>query len=78
MSNPLHRAGLAVAELSACDAASGTTITESGSDSRQVTVVGSGQVQGTPDMLTAGVKDARARAFNDAKDRAQQYAQLSV
>ena len=41
-------------------------------------MVGSGQVQGTPDMLTAGVKDARARAFNDPKDRAPQYAELSA
>jgi uncharacterized protein YggE len=47
-------AGVAVAGLSACDAASGPTPgTPDGT--RQVTVVGEGQVQGTPDTLTANV-----------------------
>ncbi|OMB96423.1 hypothetical protein A5733_11745 [Mycobacterium sp. NS-7484] len=48
----LAAAGLIVLSLSACDAqpAGG-----SGGDPRQVTVVGSGQVQGVPDTLTADV-----------------------
>src|SRR6267378_3890384 len=159
----LAAAGLTAAGLSACDSSSGPTGT-SDRATRQVTVVGAGQVQGTPDRLTVNasiefvapdvtgamnqtsdrqqavikalvdsgidaaaiigyrasnsidvkirkldtasqalslivstggdatrinsvnysieddsqlVKDARARAFNDAKDRAGQYAQLS-
>jgi uncharacterized protein len=151
----LAAAGLIALALSGCDSQSGPSPT-AGSDARQVTVVGEGQVQGTPDTLTANVsiqfsapdvtgamnqtserqqavidalvdagverkdisttqvslqpqysgdanntivgylasnsidvkiraldsasqlvKDARARAFEDAKDRAQQYAQLS-
>ncbi|UXA13056.1 SIMPL domain-containing protein [Mycobacterium sp. SMC-8] len=43
--------GLAAAGLTACDAQSSTSL-EPGADSRQVTVVGSGEVQGTPDTLT--------------------------
>lgn len=43
--------GLLVAGLSACDAQSGPTL-EPSSDTRQVTVVGEGQVEGTPDTLT--------------------------
>jgi uncharacterized protein YggE len=50
----LAAVGLVAAGLSACDASSGPTITP-GANSRQVTVVGSGQVQGTPDTLTANV-----------------------
>jgi len=47
-------AGVAVTGLSACDATSGpTTTTPEGT--RQVTVVGEGQVQGAPDTLTANV-----------------------
>lgn len=46
--------GLAVAGLSACDATSGPTPGTS-DGTRQVTVVGEGQVQGTPDTLTANV-----------------------
>jgi uncharacterized protein len=42
--------GLAVAVLSGCDSAGPV-----GENPRQVTVVGSGQVQGVPDMLTADV-----------------------
>jgi uncharacterized protein YggE len=43
--------GLVVATLSACDSAQGPI----GSNPRQVTVVGSGKVQGVPDTLTADV-----------------------
>ncbi len=54
----LAAAGLAVLGLSACDAASssssGPSITPDAS-TRQVTVVGSGEVQGTPDTLTVNV-----------------------
>src|SRR6478609_8648919 len=142
----LAAAALAAVGISACDSSSGPTGTAD-KETRQVTVVGAGQVQGAPDTLTVNasiefvapdvsgamnqtsdrqkavidalvgfgidredisttqvslqpqfaggdatrinsvnysieddsqlVKDARARAFNDAKDRAQQYAQLS-
>jgi uncharacterized protein YggE len=50
----LAAAGLAVAGLSACDASSGPTL-QPNAYTRQVTVVGAGQVQGTPDTLTANV-----------------------
>ena len=40
--------------VTGCDSSSGPTH-EPGKDSRQVTVVGSGKVQGTPDTLTANV-----------------------
>lgn len=44
-------AGMTAAALTGCDAQSTPTL-EPSSDSRQVTVVGEGQVQGTPDTLT--------------------------
>ena len=44
-------AGVIAATLAGCDSQSGPTLTP-GSDSRQVTVVGAGEVQGTPDTLT--------------------------
>lgn len=44
-------AAITVAASAACDAQSGPTL-EPSSDTRQVTVVGSGEVQGTPDTLT--------------------------
>src|SRR5258705_6552603 len=47
----LAAAGLAVAALSGCDSSSGPT-TSADKDTRQVTVVGAGEVQGTPDTLT--------------------------
>jgi uncharacterized protein YggE len=50
----LAAAGLTAAGLTACDASSGPTV-EPKTDTRQVTVVGAGQVQGTPDTLTANV-----------------------
>ena len=50
----LAAAGLAAVGLSACDSSSGPTSAPGapGANSRQVTVVGAGQVQGTPDTLT--------------------------
>ena len=47
----LAAAGLAVAALSGCDASSGPTASAD-NETRQVTVVGAGEVQGTPDTLT--------------------------
>jgi uncharacterized protein len=50
----LAAAGLTTATLSACDSSSGPS-QDGGKDGRQVTVVGTGQVKGTPDTLTANV-----------------------
>jgi len=47
----LAAAGLAAVGLSACDSSSGPT-GAADEDTRQVTVVGAGKVQGTPDTLT--------------------------
>jgi uncharacterized protein len=64
--------GLIVGVLSACDSHSGRV----GDNPRQVTVVGSGQVQGVPDTLTADVgiqfiaPDVTA-AMNQTNDRQQ-------
>jgi uncharacterized protein len=72
-------AGLATLGLSGCDAksSSGPSIIPTASpDTRQVTVVGSGEVQGTPDTLTANVSiqasapDVTA-AMNQTSDRMQ-------
>ncbi len=49
---PLAAAGAAIAALAGCDSNSSTA---PGANPRQVTVVGSGQVQGVPDTLTANV-----------------------
>jgi uncharacterized protein len=73
----LSAAGLVVAGLSGCDAtsSSGPSITPD-PDSRQVTVVGSGEVQGTPDTLNANVSiefnapDVTS-AMNQTSDRQQ-------
>jgi uncharacterized protein len=46
----LAAAGLTAAGLSACDVSSGPALTPE-ADMRQVTVLGSGEVQGTPDTL---------------------------
>ncbi len=68
-------AGLTAAGLTACDAQSGPTL-EPSSDTRQVTVVGEGQVQGTPDTLTINASmeflgpDATA-AMNQTNERQQ-------
>ncbi|MGH3677821.1 MAG: SIMPL domain-containing protein [Mycobacterium sp.] len=51
----LAAAGLAAVALSACDASSGPIGAAPDADTRQVTVVGTGEVQGTPDTLTANV-----------------------
>jgi uncharacterized protein YggE len=47
----LAAAGLTAVGLSGCDSSSGPT-TSADKDTRQVTVVGAGEVQGTPDTLT--------------------------
>jgi len=72
-------AGLATLGLSGCDAKSSSgpsIIPTASSDTRQVTVIGSGEVQGTPDTLTANVSiqanapDVTA-AMNQTSDRTQ-------
>ncbi len=71
----LAAAGLAVAALSGCDASSGPTASAD-KDTRQVTVVGAGEVQGTPDTLTINASmefiapDATG-AMNQTSDRQQ-------
>ncbi len=67
-------AGVAIAALAGCDSHSSTPAL--GANPRQVTVVGSGQVQGVPDTLTANVgieftaPDVTA-AMNQTNDRQQ-------
>jgi uncharacterized protein len=51
----LAAAGLAAAALSACDATSGPIGDAPDTATRQVTVIGTGEVQGAPDTLTANV-----------------------
>ena len=70
----LAAAGLAAA-LSACDASSGPTSTAE-ADVRQVTVVGSGEVQGTPDTLNVNasiefIAPDVTGAMNQTSDRQQ-------
>jgi uncharacterized protein YggE len=68
-------AGIAAAALTACDAQPGPTLTPD-ADTRQVTVVGAGQVQGTPDTLTVNASmeflaaDATG-AMNQTNERQQ-------
>lgn len=68
-------AGITAAGLTACDAQSAPTL-EPSADTRQVTVVGEGQVQGTPDTLTVNASmefqgaDATA-AMNQTNARQQ-------
>jgi uncharacterized protein len=67
-------AALAVAATSSCD--SHPSPPPPGANPRQVTVVGSGQVQGVPDTLTAGVGIEAAApdattAMNQTNDRQQ-------
>ncbi len=69
----LAAAGLAVATLSACDKHS---TAPPGANPRQVTVIGSGQVQGVPDTLTADVAieftaPDVTTAMNQTNDRQQ-------
>jgi uncharacterized protein len=75
----LVAAGLAVTGLAACDAKSSgpsSMIPTADPDTRQVTVVGNGKVQGTPDTLTANVSieavapDVTA-AMNQTSERMQ-------
>jgi uncharacterized protein YggE len=47
----LAAAGLAAVGVSACDASSGPVLTPEGEAQHVVTVIGSGEVQGTPDTL---------------------------
>jgi uncharacterized protein YggE len=82
LANPLivlAAAGMVVAGLAGCDATSksGPSIVPTADpDTRQVTVVGSGEVQGTPDTLNANVSiEATApdvtAAMNQTSDRMQ-------
>jgi uncharacterized protein YggE len=60
----LAAAGLVAAGLAGCDATSksGPSIVPTAApDTRQVTVVGSGEVQGTPDTLNANVRSSSPR-----------------
>jgi uncharacterized protein len=71
----LAAAGLAAVGLSACDSSSGPTGT-SVNETRQVTVVGAGQVQGTPDTLTVNasiefVAPDVSGAMNQTSERQQ-------
>jgi uncharacterized protein YggE len=71
----LAAAGLATVGISACDSSSGPTGTAD-KETRQVTVVGAGQVQGTPDMLTVNasiefVAPDVSGAMNQTSDRQQ-------
>jgi len=66
-------AGIAAVALTSCDSQAGPTLTPD-ADTRQVTVVGAGQVQGTPDTLTVNASmeflapDATA-AMNQTNER---------
>jgi uncharacterized protein YggE len=69
-------AALTIAGVSACDRQSGSSSPAPGPDNRQVTVVGAGQVQGTPDTLRANVSiEATAAdvttAMNQSSSRTQ-------
>jgi len=71
----LATAGLAAVGLSACDSSSGPTGT-SVNETHQVTVVGAGQVQGTPDTLTVNASIEFAApdvsgAMNQTSERQQ-------
>ncbi|PRC43935.1 hypothetical protein C6A85_000000102795, partial [Mycobacterium sp. ITM-2017-0098] len=69
-------AGMTAAGMTACDAQSAAPTLEPSADTRQVTVVGEGQVQGTPDTLTVNASmefqgaDATA-AMNQTNERQQ-------
>jgi uncharacterized protein len=66
--------GLTVAVLSACDSAGPV-----GDNPRQVTVVGSGQVQGVPDTLTADVGiESTAPDVTSAMNRTNERQQLVI
>jgi uncharacterized protein len=69
-------AGIAAAVLAGCDAQSGPGGSQPGSDTRQVTVIGAGEVKGTPDTLTVNASmeslaaDATS-AMNQTNERQQ-------
>jgi len=70
----LAAAGLVAVGLSACDSQSGPTTGTADKDTRQVTVVGAGEVQGTPDTLTVNasiefVAPDVSSAMNQTSDR---------
>jgi uncharacterized protein len=72
----LAAAGLATAGLPACDASSGPTLTPEGEAQHVVTVVGSGEVQGTPDTLNVNaaiefIAPDVTGAMNQTSDRQQ-------
>jgi uncharacterized protein YggE len=72
----LAAAALAAFGLSACDSKVGPTGPASDNGTRQVTVVGAGQVQGRPDTLTVGasidfVAPDVSGAMNQTSDRQQ-------
>jgi uncharacterized protein len=74
ISSALAAAGVAVAALSGCDSRNPTPAP--GANPRQVSVVGSGQVQGVPDTLTADVgieftAPDVGTAMNQTNDRQQ-------
>ncbi|CAN5542750.1 SIMPL domain-containing protein [soil metagenome] len=69
-------AGMTVFTLSACDATSGVAPAPAGESPRQVTVVGSGEVEGTPDTLTTNaaiqfVAPDVTTAMNQTNERQQ-------
>lgn len=69
-------AALAIAGLSGCDATAGPLVPTGDSDARQVTVVGEGQVQGTPDTVTVNasiefVANDVTGAMNQTSDRTE-------
>ncbi len=71
----LAAAGLAAVGISACDSSSGLTASTD-KETRQVTVVGAGEVQGTPDTLTVNasiefVAPDVTGAMNQTSDRQQ-------
>lgn len=63
-----------IAALSGCDATSNPIVTDSDTETRQVTVVGSGEVQGTPDTLT--ITAAMEVTGPDAADALDQTSRL--
>src|SRR5258708_19992544 len=70
----LAAAGLTVAGLAACDSSSGPTAQSSDAHVRQVTVVGAGKVQGTPDTVTVNasiefIAPDATPAMNKTNDR---------
>jgi uncharacterized protein len=72
----LAAAGLAAVGFSACDASSGPVLTPDGEAQHVVTVIGSGEVRGTPDTLNVNasiefIAPDVADAMNQTSDRQQ-------